>query len=102
MLPFETVSEETYTGDLTLMIKDVNVDDVEEDMKESGAWDRYVKSGEGGKAFEKAGVGAVKRWEGELREMVREMYAVKGAEGEIVNVDVDLSKTLRAHAAGFA
>lgn len=50
------------------------------------------------------GRGVVGRWEGKLREMVREMYAVDGAEGGrgSVDVDVDLSTILRAHAAGFA
>lgn len=108
LLPFETVTQETYMGDLTLIIRDVTIDDVEEDMRESGGWDRYVRSGEeggrGGRAFEEVGSGVVGRWEGKLREMVREMYAVDGAEGGrgSVDVDVDLSTILRAHAAGFA
>lgn len=115
LLPFETVTQETYTGDLTLLFEDVNVDDVEADMRESGAWDRYVRSGEveegGGKgAFEEVvvgGGGEVRRWEGKLRGMVREMYAVgEGTEGEggrgSVDVNMDLSEILRAHAAGSA
>ena len=105
MLPLETVTEEAYIGDLTLLIEDVTVDDVEEDMKDGGAWDRYIKSGEQDVAFGKADVGDVKRWEGRVREMVRELYAVKGVNGEgeeRANVDVDLSKILRAHAVEYA
>lgn len=107
LLPFETVTQETYIGDLTLVITDVNIDDVDEDMRESGAWDRYVRSGKegGGVAFEVGG-GEVGRWEGKLREMLRKIYAVDGVEGGRgsvdVDVDVDLLKILRAHAAEFA
>lgn len=120
LLPFETVTQESYIGDLKMLISDVNVDDVEADMRESGAWDRYVRSGKeeeggiGSGAFkeEVVGGGEVRRWEGKLRELVREMYAVRGAEREgegegdgrrgSVDVDIDLSNILRAHAAQFA
>ena len=104
MLPLENVKEENYIGDLTLVVDDVNVGDVEEDMQESGVWDKYVKRGEEGDAF--GSVGAVsaeeiKSWEKKLRDLLRGMYAEEG-EGESVDLDVDLSKILQAHAAGFA
>lgn len=105
MLPLETLKEENYIGDLTLMVEDVNVGDVEGDMTEGGAWDRYVRSGVTGDAFEKMGAEEVKRWEEKLRNLVREMYAAEGEEEEEkarADVDVDLSKTLQAHAAGYA
>ena len=103
MLPFESVTEENYVGDLTLMVEDVNVGDVEEDMEESRAWDRYVRSGEQVAACGEVGVGEIKRWEGKIRDLVREAYAVEGAEGEERTiVDVDLSEVLRAHAARYA
>lgn len=102
MLPLETVQEGSYIGDLSLMVEDVHVGDVEEDMKDSGAWDHYVKSGEVGEAFEKVSMEEIKRWEGKLRDSLRGMYAVEGEEGERADVDVDLSKILRAHLAGYA
>ena len=104
MLPLENVKEENYIGDLTLVVDDVNVGDVEEDMQESGVWDNYVKRGEEGDAF--GSVDAVcaeeiKSWEKKLRDLLKGMYAEEG-EGESVDLDVDLSKILQAHAAGFA
>lgn len=104
MLPLENVKEENFIGDLTLVVDDVNVGDVEEDMQESGVWDNYVKRGEEGDAF--GSVGAVsaeeiKSWDKKLRDLLRGMYAEEG-EGESVDLDVDLSKILQAHAAGFA
>lgn len=103
MLPFESVTDENYVGDLTLMVEDVNVGDVEEDMEESRVWDRYVRSGEQVAAFGEVGVGGIKRWEGKMRDLVKEAYAVEGAEGEErAIVDVDLSEVLRAHAARYA
>ena len=102
MLPFERVMEDTYMGDLTLVIEDVNVGDVEEDMRESGAWDRYVRSGkEVGEVFGE--VEDIERWKGRLRDLVRATYVVEGGDGERADVNVDLSKILRAHhAAGNA
>ena len=105
MLPLETLKEENYIGDLTLVVEDVDVGDVEGDMMACGAWDVYVRSGEVGDAFEKMSAEEVKRWEKELRDLVREMYAVEGEEEEEearADVDVDLSKTLQARAAGYA
>lgn len=103
MLPLESLKEENYIGDLFLTVEDVDVGDVEADMKESGAWDTYVKSGDGGEAFEDVGVEEIKRWEEKLRELVRGVYAVEGEGGrDIVDVDMDLSKILQAHAAGPA
>ena len=101
MLPLETVKEELYIGDLTLIVEDVNVGDVEEDMQESGAWDDYVKAGKAGEAFEKVDV-EVPRWEEKLRALVGGMYAVEGEEGESADLDLNLSNILQAHAAGFA
>ena len=105
MLPFETVSAEAYIGDLTLVVEDVSVGGVEGDMKGSGAWDRYVRSGEVGGGFEGVGVLEVERWEGTLRGLVRGLFAVEG-EGEggekSVEVDVDLLGIVQVHGAGFA
>ena len=100
MLPFESVTEEKYVGDLTFLIQDVNIDDVEDDMKESGAWDQYVKRGEDGKGFGKVDTGTTKRWEGKIKEMVKEMYAEE--EGRKANVDVDLLEKMQAHAVEYA
>lgn len=102
MLPLEALKEENYIGNLTLMVEDVNAGDVEEDMKDSGVWDHYVKSGEVGGAFEKVIGEELQRWEGKLRDLMREMYAAEGEEEERADVDVDLSKILQAHAAGYA
>ena len=108
LLPLETIKDETYTGDLTLMVEDVNAGDVEEDMKDSGAWDRYVRVGEVGGAFEDVDVERVRTWEGMLKGMVGKMYAVEGQEGEEeqeqegADMDVDLVKILRTHANGHA
>ena len=101
MLPFESVTEENYVGDLTFPIHDVNTDDVEQDMKESGAWDQYVNRGEDGKGFGNVDTGTTKRWEGRIKEMVREMYA-EGEEGGRANVDVDLLEKMQAHAVEYA
>lgn len=110
-MPLETLKEEDYIGDLTLTIGDVNAGDVEEDMKESGAWDCYVRNGpEGGGTFEAvcAEKNIISRWEEKVRELVRELYAVEDAGGEggrasvDLELEVDLSKTLQAHAAGSA
>ena len=100
MLPFESVTEENYVGDLTFLIQDVNMDDVEDDMKESGAWDQYVKRGEDGKGFGKVDTGTTKRWEGKIKEVVREMYAEE--EGGKANVDMDLLVKVQAHAVEYA
>ena len=100
MLPFESVTEENYVGDLTFLIRDVNMDDVEQDMKESGMWDQYVKCGEDGKGFGKADTENTKKWEGKIKEMVREMYAEE--EGGRANVDVDLFEKMQAHAVEYA
>lgn len=101
MLPLENVKEELYIGDLILIVEDVNVGDVEEDMQESGPWDNFVKSGEVGEAFEKVGVEDITRWEKKLRDLARGIYAMEG-QGESADLDVDLSKIWKAHAAGFA
>lgn len=100
-LLLESVKEELYIGDLTLIVEDVNVGDVEEDMQESGAWDNYVKAGKAGEAFEKVDI-EVQRWEEKLRALVGGLYAVEGEEGESPDLDLNLSNTLQAHAAGFA
>lgn len=105
MLPLETMTEEGYTGDLTLMVEDVNEGDVEEDMQESGAWDQYVKSGEVGEAFANVDVEEVKLWEEELRHLLRGASAVQGKEKQEeraeVDVDGDLLEIMQAHAARF-
>lgn len=105
MLPLETLKEEDYIGGLTLVVEGANVRDVEGDMKESGACDHYVKSGEVGEAFEKVGVNQIKEWEEKLRGLVRGMYAVEGEEEEKeerADVNVDLSRIWQARAAGSA
>ena len=95
-------------GDLTLVVEDVNAGDVEEDMRDSGAWDRYVRAGEVGGAFEDVDAERVRTWEGMLKGLVGRMYAVEGSEGEGeqgqegAGMDVDLVKVLRAHADGYA
>ena len=106
MLPLESVTAENYVGDLTLVVEDVGVRDVEGDMRESGAWDRYVGSGAMvGDAFGRVSVEEVRRWGGKLRELVRGTFVVVGEEGMRadvdvdVDVDVDLSRILQAHAA---
>ena len=99
LLPLEKVTEENYVGDLTFLIQDVNADDVEVDMKESGAWDQYVKRGEDGKGFGKVDTGTMKRWEGRIKEMVREMYAAEEAGGRAnVDLDLDLLEKMQVHA----
>ena len=100
MLPFESVTEANYLGALTFLIQDVNIDDVEVDMKESGAWDQYVQRGGNGKGFGKVDTEATKRWEGKIKEMVREMYAEE--EGARANLDVDLLEKMQAHAVEYA
>ena len=101
MLPFESVTEANYLGALTFLIRDVNIDDVEADMKESGAWDQYVQRGEDGNGFGKVDTGTTKRWEGKIKEMVREMYAEE--EGGKANVNVqDLLEKMQAHAVEYA
>lgn len=105
-LPLETLKEEDYIGDLTLTIEDVNIGDVDEDMKESSAWDRYVMNGEVGCALEDVGAENIIKWDKKVRELVRELYSVEDGdeEGERTSKDLemDLSKTLQALAAGSA
>ena len=100
MLPFESVTEENYVGDLTFLVQDVNMDDVEQDMKESGAWDQYVKRGEDGKGFGKLDTESTKRWEGTIKQMVTEMYTDE--EGGRANADVDLLEKIQSHAVEYA
>ena len=100
LLPFETITEENFIGDLIFLIQDVNIDDVETDMKESGAWDQYIKSGEQGDGFGKVDMASIKRWEGKIRELYAEEEVERGRER--VNMDVDLSTILRAHATEHA
>ena len=100
MLPFESVTEENYVGDLTFLVQDVNIDDVEQDMKESGAWDQYVKRGEDGKGFGNLDTGSTKRWEGTIKEMMTKMYADE--EGGRANPDVDLLEKIQSHAVEYA
>ena len=78
----------------------MNLDDVEDDMKESGAWDRYVKRGEYGTGFGIVESEDLKRWEGKIKEMLREMYAEE--EGGRANVDLDLWARMQAHAVEYA
>ena len=100
-LPFESLTEANYLGALTFLIQDVNIDDVEADMKESGAWDQYVQRGEGGQGFGEVDTGTTKRWEGKIKEMARQMYAEE--EGGKANVDVqDLLEKMQAHAVEYA
>ena len=108
LLPLDFIKDETYTGDLTLVVEDVNAGDVEANMKDSGAWDRYVRVGELGRAFEDVDVERVKSWEAMLKGLVGKMFAVGGQEGEEVqgqegaNLEVDLLKILQIHANGYA
>ena len=105
--PLEFIKDETYTGDLTLLVEDVNASDVEADMKDSSAWDQYVSVGEVGKAFEDVDVERIRMWEGMLKGLVGKMFAVGGLEGEQegeqegADLEVDLVKILRAHADGY-
>lgn len=102
LLPFETVTEANYVGGLVFVVEDVNGGDVEADMKESGLWDQYVRSGEVGDAFEGVGLAEVERWGGKLRGLVGGMYAVDGEEGESSGLGINLLKALQAHAAEHA
>ena len=96
MLPFESVTEENYVGDLTFLVQDVTIDDVEDDMKEGGVWDQYIQRGEDGNGFGTVDTGTTKRWEGTIKEMLREMYAEE--DGGRANLDVDLLEKVQAHA----
>ena len=99
MLPLETVTAETYMGNLTLTLKNMSADTVEKDLNKLGACDYYINSGNVGSAFEKEDAREEqKRWEAKLTELVSRMYTDE--EGGRAHVNVDFSKIGHVDAAG--
>ena len=104
MLPFETLQEELYIGDLVLPLKTEGLD-LKAQVLSSALCDEYVDKGKEVEAFSNPTRRLVGEWEGRLKEMVKALYRIEGMapeedmDGEL---DVDLWSVLGSHAAATA
>ena len=104
MLPFETLREEAYIGDLVLPLKaeDLNL---RSQVLSSALYDEYIDKGKEVEAFSNPTTRQVEEWERRLKEMVKGLYRIEGMapeedmDGEL---DVDLGSIIASHAAATA
>ena len=118
LLPLETVTQQSYTGNLTLKLPSsttTNLHTLEQDIHKCGAWDQYIQSGKQTVAFahaqgersqeEEEKEVKRKRLETRVKELVRKTYAVQETSGEgegeraRANIHVDFSKMPQIRAA---
>lgn len=101
MLPFETLQDEAYIGDLVLPLKTEGLN-LGAQMLSSASCDEYIDKGREVEAFLNPTIQQVKEWEQRLKEMVKALYRIEGMapeeemDGEL---DVDLVSILGSHAA---
>ena len=104
MLPFETLREELYIGDLVLPLKTEGLN-LGAQVHSSALCDEYIDKGKEVEAFSNPTRRLVGEWEGRLKEMVKALYRIEGMapeedmDGEL---DVDLWSVLGSHAAATA
>ncbi len=104
MLPFETLREEAYIGDLVLPLKTECLN-LGPQVLSSALCDEYIDKGEEVEAFSAPTTRQVEEWEQRLKEMVKALYRIEGMapeeemDGEL---DVDLGPILASHAAATA
>ena len=104
MLPFETLQEESYIGDLVLPLKTEGLD-LGALVLSSALCDEYADKGKEVEAFSNPTRWQVGEWEGRLKEMVKALYRIEGMapeedmDGEL---DVDLWSVLGSHATATA
>ena len=104
MLPFETLREDTYIGDLILQVKTEDLD-IELQMEKGGTCDEYIDNGKDVEALASATTVQVTRWERALKEMVKNSYRIEGMEPEEEmdgDLGVDLVTIWRNHVAKTA
>ena len=101
MLPFETLQEELYIGDLVLPLKTEGLN-LGAQVLSSALCDEYVDKGKEVEAFSNPTRRQVEEWEQRLKEMVKALYRIEGMapeddmDGEL---DVDLVSIIGSHAA---
>ena len=104
LLPFETLREETYIGDLVLPLKTEGLD-LKPRVRSSALHDEYIASGKELEAFSNPKAQEVEEWGRRLKEMVKALYRIEGMapeeemDGEL---DVDLASVMGSHVAATA
>lgn len=104
MLPFETLREESYIGNLVLTLKTEDLN-LSSRVLSSALYDEYIDKGKEVEAFSNPTAREVEEWERRLKEMVKALYRIEGMapdedmDGEL---DVDLAPVIASHAAATA
>ncbi len=104
MLPFETLQEGLYIGDLVLPLKTEGLN-LGPQVLSSALCDEYIDKGKEVEAFSDPTTQQVEEWEQRLKEMVKALYRIEGMapeedmDGEL---DVDLGSSIGSHAAAAA
>ena len=104
MLPFETLREDNYIGDLVLPLKTEGLN-LRSQVLFSAFNDEYIVKGKEVKAFANPTTGEIEEWERRLKDMVKALYRIEGMapdeemDGEL---DVDLKSVMGSHAAAIA
>ena len=104
LLPFETLREDAYIGDLVLPLKTESLD-LGPQVRSSALCDEYIASGKEVEAFSNAKAQEVEEWERRLKMMVKALYRIEGMapeeemDGEL---DVDLASIMGSHATATA
>ena len=104
MLPFETLREDTYIGDLILQVKTSDLD-IKSQMEKGRLYDEYINSGKDLAAFSSPTTQQIKGWEETLKKMVKASYRIEGMAPEEEmdgDLDVDLMAIWLEHAAQTA
>ena len=104
MLPFETLQEEAYIGDLVLPLKTEGLN-LRPQVLSGALYDEYIEQGKEVEAFLDPTVEQVEAWEQRLKEMVKALYRIEGMapeedmDGEL---DVDLKSIIGRQGAATA
>ena len=104
MLPFETLREEAYIGDLVLPLKTEGLN-LRSQVLSGALYDEYIDKGKEVEAFLNPTTSEVEEWERRLKEMVKALYRIEGMEPEEDmdgELDVDLASVIKSHAAATA
>ena len=104
MLPFETLQQEAYIGDLVLPLKTEGLN-LRPQVLSGALYDEYIDKGKEVEAFLDATAEQVEAWEQRLKEMVKALYRIEGMapeedmDGEL---DVDLKSLIGPHGVATA
>ena len=104
MLPFETLQEEAYIGDLVLPLKTEGLN-LRPQVLSGVLYDEYIDKGKEVEAFLDPTAEQIEEWEQRLKEMVKALYRIEGMapeedmDGEL---DVDLKSIIGHHGAATA